>query len=65
MSEPTTLPHPAVPTRVLQELARHTPERDRGELSPEHGRILAMYLTEICHELLIARRLSDHARRVA
>ena len=55
-------PREMVPDDVLRDLAKISPEREKGELSEEHTTILAMYLPEICGELL-AHRLRDDAKQ--
>lgn len=39
----------------LRDLARHDHHRDRGELSPDHQRLLAMVLPELCGAILAQR----------
>lgn len=45
-----------VPDQMLRDLACHAPERDKGALSPEDQRTLAMVLPDLCGELLAYRR---------
>ncbi|SEP28749.1 hypothetical protein SAMN04490248_1842 [Salinihabitans flavidus] len=51
------LPEELVPDAVLRDLAHGGPERATGEFTPEDAALLAMYLPDICGELL-ARRLA-------
>ena len=56
----TFTPGPMVPTETLKLLAQQDHHRDRGEISPEHQTILAMYLPDIIAEALEARAEQDH-----
>lgn len=53
-------PWEMVPDSVLRDLATEDPGRQLGELSAMHQTILAMYLPEICGELL-AHRAAERA----
>lgn len=48
-----------VPDTILRELAEGDPMRAMGTISEEHQAMLAMYLPEICGELLAHRRAAE------